>query len=100
MGTMGKSREWYSELPVDEDLNRGVGDVPLATNHIGNAHGDVINNDSKIVQWNTIGAHDHRIANGIGVKRNTPTDQIIVSHHLITGHKQTPYRLPFFSLFH
>ncbi len=99
MGTMGKSRKWYSELPVDEDLNGGVGDVPLATNHIGNAHGDVINNDSKIVQWNTIGAHDDRIANGIGVKRNTPTDQIIVSHHLIPGYTQTPYRLPSFSLF-
>src|SRR5215469_8458678 len=86
-------------MPVDEDLHGGVRDVPLATNHIGDTHGDIVNNDSEIVQGKTIGAHDHWIANGVRVERNTPTDQIIVSYRLIAGHEQTPDWLPSFSLF-
>src|SRR5215467_10633599 len=60
-------------MPVDEDLHGGVRDVPLATNHIGNTHGDIVNNDSEIVQGKTIGARDHRIANGVRVNRESQT---------------------------
>src|SRR5262249_783730 len=51
-----------------QNLPWRIGNVILSTNHVRNRHQGIIDDHGKVVGRDAFGAHDHRIADHVGVK--------------------------------
>ncbi len=58
---VGVARDLLAERLQDEDLLRGVGEVVVAADHVGDPHVGVVDGDREVVEDGTVRAGDHGV---------------------------------------
>ena len=74
------------------DLRRGVRDVILAADHMGDAEIDVVDDARQRIEIGAVGAHQHRVGQRSGIDMLPPAHEI-VPHHVALLELETPMRL-------
>ena len=68
---------WSTQSFVHHNLARGVRQVIVATDDVGNAHVSVINNGGKVIGWGAIGAEDDKVIKLASVKGYVTVNSIV-----------------------
>ena len=89
---MGEGRELCAERGEHLDLGRGVGDMILATQHMGDAHGDIVDDRGEHVEPRTIGAADDRVGQQFRVEALVAADQVGPGDRLVMVQLEAPVR--------
>lgn len=58
-------------------LTKGVGEVLLSTQHVGDLHGGVVNCHAEVVDRLPVGAQDDEVTQGVGVPRHLPSHRVV-----------------------
>lgn len=93
---MGEGRHLGIESAEDLDLGGAVGDVILATDHMGDSEGDVVDHPGEAVEIAAVGAHQHGIALARLVDVLGPAHQVVPADFL-GGEHEAPVRLSAFA---
>ena len=76
-GDVSEMGQGYFQGLVDEDLPGCVGNVVVAPDHMGDVHGDVVDNHGKIVSGDAVAAFEHEVVQFGVVEDDRPLDEII-----------------------
>ena len=74
---MGERGHGRAEGLVDHDLTRGVGQVVVAADDMGDLHHGVVNDGRKVVRGRAIGAEDDKVVELLGVEGHLAVDGIV-----------------------
>ena len=66
-----------AERLVHHDLARGVGEVVVAADDVGDAHAGVVHHGGKVVGGGAIGAEDDEVVELLGVERDVAVDRVV-----------------------
>ena len=56
---MRKLRHYGTQRVIDVNLPRGIVDMIVTSNNMGDLHINIVNDYAKIICWNTICTHNH-----------------------------------------
>ena len=78
---------WHLEAQrlVDEDLARGVGDVVVAADDVGDAHVVVVHHHGHVVGGRAVGAADDHVVELGNVDADAPFDHVVEDHLALQG---------------
>ena len=89
-GDMGEHGYGGAHGLVDHDLARGVGEMVVAADDVGDAHECIIHDGREVVGGRAVGAEDHEVIELLGVEGDLAVDGV-VDHDVaaILGHLDT-----------
>ncbi|MPM27823.1 hypothetical protein SDC9_74337 [bioreactor metagenome] len=87
---MPKFRQFEAKRIIKQNLPRGIRQMFLGPNNMSYMHEGIINNNSVVVDRDSIGFNDNKITNAIGVKAYCPTHHI-GKHNRLIGRNTEPY---------
>ena len=76
-GDVGERGHGRAEGLVDHDLTRGVGQVVVAADDMGDLHHGVVDDGREVVRGRVIGAEDHKVVELLGVEGHLAVDGIV-----------------------
>ena len=76
-GDVGERRHGCAEGLVDHDLARGVGQMVVATDDVGDLHHGVVDNGRKVVRGRAIGAEDDKVVELLGIEGHLAVDGVV-----------------------
>ncbi len=66
-----------AEGPEEQLLAGGVGEVVVAADDVCDPHVPIVDDGREVVAGDAVGAHDDRIAQGVGADADRPADQVV-----------------------
>ncbi len=86
-GDVGELGHRIAQRLIDHHLARGVRQVVVAADYMGDAHERIVHHGGEVVGGGAIAAHDDKVVQLAGVKGHIPMDSV-VHHHVaaILGH--------------
>ena len=77
---------------VDEDLARGVGQVVVAADDVGDAHVGVVADHGEVVGGRAVGAHDDHVVHDVGGEGHVAVDGVVeLDGAVLERHLQAPH---------
>ena len=81
-----------AESLVDEDLARGVGQVVVAADDVGDAHVGVVADHGEVVGGRAVGAHDDHVVHDVGGEGHVAVDGVVeLDGAVLERHLQAPH---------
>ncbi len=82
---MRKGGRRKPERLVQQNLPRRVRDVILSSNHVRHLHQRIVDDHGEVVRRTAVGAHDHRIADDVGLKADLASNRVREDDVAIVG---------------
>src|SRR5690625_4237568 len=76
---MGEDRRLCPKGLVEDELPCRIRQVADATDHMGDLHPDIVDDDGEVVGWEPIGAHDDAIPD-LGALEFDPASDLMLDH--------------------
>ena len=76
-GDVGERRHGRAEGLIDHDLTRGVGQVVVAADDMGDLHHGVVDDGREVIRGRAIGAEDDKVVELLGVEGHLAVDGVV-----------------------
>ena len=76
-GDVGERGHGRAEGLVDHDLARGIGQMVVAANDVGDLHHGVVDDGRKVIRRRAIGAEDDKVVELLGVEGHLAVDGVV-----------------------
>ena len=95
-GDMTKYRFVKTKCIINQALTRSVGKMFFSADNVADFHGSIVDNYRIIVSRDTVGFNDYEIADTVGIKSNSATNQVVNYDLLVSRNTETNSRFATF----
>ena len=76
-GDVGERRHGRAEGLVDHDLARGVGQMVVAADDVGNLHHGIVDDGREVIGGRAVGAEDDKVVELLGIEGHLAVDGVV-----------------------